>query len=381
MTKSEIRNEIQQLIAKAGEVNPKEALAAQLKGHSKIVLYGAGNMGSTFNSYIKELRLNTEIYCFLDRNADEKPEYLGYPVYKPDDACLDSDFRKEVLVILTLLMSENAYDELVTQLRSMGYENFVNAYNLLGIGDSCLGDRGIFKKKEREILAAFDILSDDNSQKVFLSIFRAYIMLDYNLPVQNPDMTQYVNVNVPFRHKYHSFVDCGAFIGDTLEELVKSHKIEFYIGFEPDVQNYAKLSQKVNVLRDKMGQAVLLPLGVGDKNEFLHFSATAGGNSCISETGSVIVQTVCLDDVLKGYDRLMIKMDIEGAEVAALEGAKRIISETKPDLAICVYHKVSDLWRIPLMLKEWVPEYKFYIRNHFIGTYETVLYATLGEDE
>jgi len=73
----------------------------------------------------------------------------------------------------------------------------------------------------------------------------------------------------------------------------------------------------------------------------------------------------------------MIKMDIEGAEINALKGAKHIIQYTMPDLAICVYHKISDLWRIPNMLKQWVPEYKFYMRNHKERTLETVLYATM----
>lgn len=94
------------------------------------------------------------------------------------------------------------------------------------------------------------------------------------------------------------------------------------------------------------------------------------------KSGSTVVQVMRLDDILKGYDRLMIKMDIEGAETVVLEGAKNIITNTAPDLAICVYHKDMDMWRIPLMLKEWVPEYKFYMRNHYLNAYETVLYTT-----
>jgi hypothetical protein len=43
-------------------------------------------------------------------------------------------------------------------------------------------------------------------------------------------------------------------------------------------------------------------------------------------------------------------MDIEGEEVDALNGTRRIIKETKPDLSICVYHKVICMWHIPIML-------------------------------
>ena len=89
------------------------------------------------------------------------------------------------------------------------------------------------------------------------------------------------------------------------------------------------------------------------------------------------MQVVKLDDVLKKVKPTMLKMDVEGFEIATLNGAKNLIMEHKPDLAVCVYHKVSDLWVIPLMLQKWVPEYKFYLRCHHFKTIETVLYATI----
>ena len=68
-------------------------------------------------------------------------------------------------------------------------------------------------------------------------------------------------------------------------------------------------------------------------------------------------------------------MDIEGSELAALKGAKRIIKQYKPKLAICVYHKCEDIFKIPLYLHELVPEYKIMIRQHRYDLYDTVLYA------
>lgn len=70
-----------------------------------------------------------------------------------------------------------------------------------------------------------------------------------------------------------------------------------------------------------------------------------------------------------------IKMDIEGSEIPALNGAKNIILRDKPKLAICIYHKPDDLWKIPLMLKDWVPEYRMHLRHYGRRYYGTVLYA------
>jgi len=68
-------------------------------------------------------------------------------------------------------------------------------------------------------------------------------------------------------------------------------------------------------------------------------------------------------------------MDIEGAELQGLKGAKNIIVKNRPKLAICIYHKPEDILEIPLYLQSIVPDYKFYIRHYSNHDIETVLYA------
>lgn len=69
-------------------------------------------------------------------------------------------------------------------------------------------------------------------------------------------------------------------------------------------------------------------------------------------------------------------MDIEGAEQAALRRVENLIKRQKPKLAVCVYHRIEDLWQIPIMLKKWVPEYSISIRHHAKWwVSETVCYA------
>ena len=73
----------------------------------------------------------------------------------------------------------------------------------------------------------------------------------------------------------------------------------------------------------------------------------------------------------------MIKLDIEGAELEALKGARETILRHKPKLAICIYNKPEDMIDIPLYIKELVPEYKLYVRHYTNTNDETVLYAVM----
>ncbi len=92
-------------------------------------------------------------------------------------------------------------------------------------------------------------------------------------------------------------------------------------------------------------------------------------------SGTQKAQVVRLDDELADERISLVKMDIEGYEAAAIKGCEKLIKQYKPALAICVYHQMSDIWEIPLLIKSIVPEYKLYLRHHSKTQVETVLYA------
>jgi len=94
-----------------------------------------------------------------------------------------------------------------------------------------------------------------------------------------------------------------------------------------------------------------------------------------SYKSDVHVNVIDLDTMLQGEEVTFIKMDIEGAEKQAIEGAKKTIQKYHPKLAISVYHKKSDLFIIPRTILSIDPEYKFYIRHYCLSAGDTVLYA------
>ncbi len=93
---------------------------------------------------------------------------------------------------------------------------------------------------------------------------------------------------------------------------------------------------------------------------------------------NIEVTTIKIDSFVKENNLTkvdMIKMDIEGAEVPALEGARETIKKYKPKLAICVYHKDSDLWLIPNLINEIRDDYEFYLDSYTGFGGETILYC------
>lgn len=112
--------------------------------------------------------------------------------------------------------------------------------------------------------------------------------------------------------------------------------------------------------------------GMADSNGILRVE-----NLKLREEERQTGKTVRLEDALEGKPITLLKMDIEGAEQAALRGAEGLIqTEHPPKLAICIYHRLQDMWEIPLYLKQLVPEYWISIRHHSKDDFiETVCYA------
>jgi len=82
-----------------------------------------------------------------------------------------------------------------------------------------------------------------------------------------------------------------------------------------------------------------------------------------------------LDDIrLSVIGKACVKMDVEGFEMNALEGSIQFIERYEPELAICVYHKRDDIFKIPGFIKSINPKYRCILR----GGGHMVCYATAG---
>ena len=62
-----------------------------------------------------------------------------------------------------------------------------------------------------------------------------------------------------------------------------------------------------------------------------------------------------MDDVINvpKNSNIFLKIDIEGAEPAALHGAKRVLSTNKVRASVCSYHNVNDALKIKSIFQSY----------------------------
>ena len=183
------------------------------------------------------------------------------------------------------------------------------------------------------------------------------------------------------------FVDCGAFVGDTLEKFIWNRDGNFkkIIAFEPDKNNYEAMRKRVNRLKEewnlKDDKFVLRSWGVAERTNNILFENYTENNGLGSKfttahEGENIVNTkvVSIDDEIK-ESITFLKADIESYEYKMLLGAQDRIKKDKPLLAICIYHNAMDLFQVPLLIQSMVGDYKMAVRHHLGKLAETVLYC------
>ncbi len=173
------------------------------------------------------------------------------------------------------------------------------------------------------------------------------------------------------------FLDCGACCGETAVWAL-GMGAELVYSFEPNPLAFEYLQRNA----EKFGGSRIFPVqrGLGDTPALMPMRQGTGslGEARFDPNaqGETSIPIVTLDGWCR-ENRVVpdtIKMDLEGWEMAALRGARNIIAEHRPRLAVCLYHSLSDMWTIPHLIKQICPAYRFWCRKN-APTTEFVLYT------
>ena len=185
---------------------------------------------------------------------------------------------------------------------------------------------------------------------------------------------QYLDVFEPINDEV--IIDAGCFDGMTAIRFLKwgGSKIKRIYSFELDPANFSVCEENLKPYADRV---TLVKKGTWDKDEVMYLNADSTGTSSsrASDNGTVKAFMTPIDSIVQDEHVTLIKMDVEGAELKSLMGERNTIIKNHPRLAICAYHKPTDLYELPGYILSLVPEYKFLLRRYDSHSGETVLYA------
>lgn len=229
-----------------------------------------------------------------------------------------------------------------------------------------------------DIVKLYQILDEDSRfvLRGFLK-FQLTLNLKYIHEIYSPH--PYFSKDLLDKVNYDIFCDLGASTGDTFNEYINLTKIGkngsyYYYAFEPDKSSFDALQKKALSFPNLKA----IYGAVGRSSGSCQFMCDGMMSSGFWTTGAKMttVPIYALDeyDFKKGIPTV-IKADIEGFELNALQGARNIISKYKPDLIFSIYHKVEDLYKIPLYINELGLGYKIHIRQQSKSYGETIVYA------
>jgi FkbM family methyltransferase len=271
-------------------------------------------------------------------------------------------------------------DQLEALARQSGAEDVFLPWDFYRLLKAQMGWRFWLSEPERildqtdAIVSALECMDDDVSQRCLIDIAKFRLGLNKIYGSFQHSENQYFNSLTlsGFQGKALRFVDGGAYNGDTYLELCGMSQVESAHLFEPDTANFSQLTRQV----EQTGRvAQCLPLGLADSYRILSFNAGGGEGAAISEKGTAHIAVTALDDVLSGHTVDFIKLDVEGAELQALQGARKLIERSRPVLALSLYHCPQDLWELPLALVNLCEDYRFHLRQHYFNSFDSVLYA------
>lgn len=369
---------LRQLLAAPGPITPLAFDAGR-----EVFVYGAGGIGRQLASVLS--RRGVTVAGFLDIRGDAARAGLHLPVYVPGREPGGAAQRASMHVVVGVFNPDADPRAIDALLRGGGYgaaTSFYDAHAALAseLGDQYwLTDRRWWSENAERIAACASLWADERSRLAFEDMMRFRVTGDLNALRAPDEGPPYFDGTVPRVRDGSRFVDCGAFDGDTVRAgRLEGVQFDSVRAFEPDPTNFAALARWA--AEAEVRDLELFPCGVSDRTRQLRFSAGRGLASAITESGETVIQCVSLDDALPHADVTDVKMDIEGAEVDALQGAERLIRRCRPRLAVCVYHSPSHLWDVPAWLDGLGLGYRFYLRTYCHNHFETVVYASATAD-
>lgn len=329
-----------------------------------IAIYGMGDGAEKIVRVMAQYGRSPDAVFASDQYA-RGHSFLGHKVLTYSALC-------EQLKHFTVVLAFGIHDPpMLRRIYEMNQEHPVLAPDLPVTGDS-LFTHSFAQAHIDQIEAVYHRLADERSRKVYLDILNYKISGKVEYLYSSFDTKSSVYSDILDLTDHESMLDLGAYDGDTIREFITAAggRYRHIIAIEPDPKNFKKLVKNTA----GMDRVTLLNMGIWDKPCTLRFHGKAGRGSCLSDTGTAL-SADCVDNLVC-EPITYFKMDVEGAELAALQGAVQTIRRYRPKLYICAYHRSEDMFTLPETIWQICPDYKLYFRHSpYIPAWECNFYG------
>jgi FkbM family methyltransferase len=348
-----------------------------------LALYGAGNLGRLARDFLKVV--GRDIAFVADHNARNltpNEDWDGTVLLHPD-AVAETTKRR---IRLAVAIVTTPYVAIEDSLWRHGFDDIVPFYDLaesfrylhpLSNGWFATPLTPEDQDRTARVLTTW---ADDRSRAHHLQ-FLAWRRLREEwifdrAPVSMDDRFFIPEIATILRED-ETFVDAGAHYGDVIDAFLRrtGGKFQRIAAIEPDPANRARLRKRPFARESRVA---IYDCALSDRAGEVRFHDGLDYASQISQTGKLRVAARPLD-TLGVPQPTFIKIHIEGGELNALKGARRLLQASRPIVAATVYHNADGIWRTPLWLMDNLPDYRFLFRAHsWCGT-GAVVYAIPNE--
>ena len=325
-----------------------------------IVLYGMGNGADKILDWCEVNKVQVQ-GVFASDEFVRGQQFRGFTVERYAD--IKSRLGEELLVVIAFASER---PEVLSRFKELAAEQEVVAPHLPLFDEEETVSEAWLRKHERELTEVYECLADEQSRKVFANTLNYKLSGKISYLIQcetqrREDLHQLIR---PDAHE--SYLDLGAYNGDTIQELgeLTDWRWREVIAVEPDRRNCRKLRALAEQLAQRGLAVEVHEKGIWNTVCELSFSDSGGRQSTFMGAQKRAVPVTTIDEVTAGRAISYIKMDVEGAEVQALAGGVRTITQYKPKLFVAAYHYDVDLFRLPQLIWQLVPDYKVYLRKH-----------------
>lgn len=346
-----------------------------------LALYGAGNLGRLARDFLKAV--GQDFVLAVDQNAralSAKGDWAGMRLLHPDDVA-DGDKCGARLAVSVVT---SAYVPIEQELLDRGFTDVVPFYDLaesfrhlhpLSNGWFAASMTADDRIHTAQVLARW---SDDVSRAHHLQ-FLAWRRLREEwtfaaAPIPDCDRFFIPEITAALGDD-EILLDGGAHHGVVVEAFLRHTKGKFgrIVAVEPDPINRIHFGKNLQKLAPDEARIAIDDYALSDNDSEAVFHSGLDYASQISRTGSMRVKTRMLDAL--GLSPTFIKLHLEGAELAALKGARQTLLDHRPIVAATVYHNDDGIWKTAEWLMQTLPDYRFFFRNHsWCGT-GAVIYA------